>query len=141
MPMPRSIASRGEVNTTGWPSTSNSPSSGEVSPYSTFISVDLPAPFSPSKASTSPGSSCRSMPLLATSEPKRLTMPRPSRTGRLGADIRHPVRGWRRRAPDRAGHDHDGEHIRQQSNDLERNLEADIRELQGRRDCLGHAKE
>ena len=32
------------------------PSSGVVAPEATFINVDLPAPFSPSRACTSPGS-------------------------------------------------------------------------------------
>src|ERR1022692_3031504 len=55
-----------------------SPSSGWTRPYSTFISVVLPAPFSPSSALISPGSTTRSMWSLATSPPKRLVMPRSS---------------------------------------------------------------
>src|SRR2546421_2568280 len=43
-----------------------------------FIRVDLPAPFSPSRAWISPGSTTRSMWLLATRSPKRLVMPRSS---------------------------------------------------------------
>ncbi len=39
------------------------------------ISVDLPAPFSPSSASTSPRASVSEMPSLATRLPKRLVMP------------------------------------------------------------------
>ena len=34
----------------------SSPPSGAVAPEATFINVDLPAPFSPSRACTSPGS-------------------------------------------------------------------------------------
>ena len=55
MPMPAAIASPGPLNDTGWSSMRISPSSGWYSPYSTFISVDLPAPFSPSNAWISPG--------------------------------------------------------------------------------------
>ena len=40
-----------------------------------FNSVVLPAPFSPSRACTSPGATDRSIWSLATSEPKRLVMP------------------------------------------------------------------
>ena len=43
------------------PSIEISPSSGCSSPYSTFISVDLPAPFSPSRQWISPGRMSRSM--------------------------------------------------------------------------------
>src|SRR5665213_1272333 len=43
-----------------------------------FISVDLPAPFSPSRQWISPGSTSRSMWSLATSAPKRLVIPRNS---------------------------------------------------------------
>src|SRR5690349_7554642 len=42
------------------------------------MSVDLPAPFSPSSACTSPWRSSRSTRSFATSEPKRLVMPRSS---------------------------------------------------------------
>src|SRR5215210_843959 len=42
------------------------------------MSVDLPAPFSPRRAWTSPRRSCRSTPSLAVTSPKRFTMPRSS---------------------------------------------------------------
>src|SRR5215207_1773710 len=45
------------------------------------MSVDLPAPFSPSSAWISPRFSSNSIALLATSEPKRLVIPRSSRAG------------------------------------------------------------
>jgi len=38
---------------------SSAPDSARCTPESTFIKVDLPAPFSPTKASTSPGNSVR----------------------------------------------------------------------------------
>ncbi|MCY1248583.1 hypothetical protein D9M72_620280 [compost metagenome] len=49
MPMPAAIASPGPRKVTALPSTRISPSLGSYRPYRTFISVDLPAPFSPSK--------------------------------------------------------------------------------------------
>ncbi len=48
----------------------------------TFISVDLPAPFSPRTAWTSPRRASRSTPASAATAPKRLAMPRRARTGR-----------------------------------------------------------
>src|SRR5215210_959652 len=43
--------------------------------------VDLPAPFSPSSAWISPRFSSKSIEWFATSEPKRLVIPRSSRAG------------------------------------------------------------
>src|SRR3954463_16006252 len=40
-----------------------------------LISVDLPAPFSPTRAWTSPGSSAKSTPARAVAPPKVLVMP------------------------------------------------------------------
>ena len=55
MLMPRSIASDGLRIVTGSPSIRISPSSGSARPYRMFIRVDLPAPFSPSRAWISSG--------------------------------------------------------------------------------------
>src|SRR2546421_10750327 len=46
-----------------------------------FISVDLPAPFSPSSAWTSPGKRSKSIPSLATTPGKRFVIDRSSRIG------------------------------------------------------------
>src|SRR5689334_11026299 len=46
-----------------------------------FIRVDLPAPFSPSRAWISPLATTRSIPSLATTPGKRLTMPRIATAG------------------------------------------------------------
>ena len=54
MPMPCAMASAGEEKLTSSPSTSMVPSSGFCTPYRIFISVDLPAPFSPTRACTVP---------------------------------------------------------------------------------------
>src|SRR6266851_10068039 len=103
------------------------------------MSVVLPAPFSPRSASTSPGYSCKSTWSLATSPPKRLTMPRASRTGVSAADIGDSVGGWRRCTADRPGDNHDRQDIRQQADDLERDIDA--LQLHGRRDCFGDAEQ
>src|SRR5215469_3324747 len=78
MPILARIASLGELMATGWSSSRISPSSGCMSPYSTFISVVLPAPFSPSRARISPGWTTRSIWSLATRLPKRFVIPRNS---------------------------------------------------------------
>src|SRR2546423_14429488 len=57
-----------------------------------FIRVDLPAPFSPSRAWISPGSTTRSMWALATRSPKRLVMPRSSSLSATSWWGRHPGR-------------------------------------------------
>ena len=49
IPIPAAMASPGVLNVTGSSSSTISPSDGSRSPYSMFISVDLPAPFSPSR--------------------------------------------------------------------------------------------
>ena len=54
MPIPCSAASWGERRLTRWPSRLISPESGRYRPASTEQSVDLPAPFSPSRPWTSP---------------------------------------------------------------------------------------
>src|SRR5436305_2184293 len=61
-----------------------------------FISVDLPAPFSPRSAWISPGSTTRSMWSLATRSPKRLVMPRSSSlraSSQRVAECRRPPTG------------------------------------------------
>src|SRR5690242_14910260 len=55
------------------------------------MSVDLPAPFSPSSACTSPRRSVRSMWSLAVRPPKRLTMPRSSSASSAASDASRVV--------------------------------------------------
>ncbi len=76
MPMPSLIASAGELIVAGTPSTSMVPSSGFWTPYRIFISVDLPAPFSPTMACTVPARTSMSMSWLAITPGKRFPMPR-----------------------------------------------------------------
>ena len=81
MPIPSSIAAAGEPMSTGRPSTRISPSSGRYRPYRTDISVDLPAPFSPSRAWTSPATTSKSTRSFATTEPNFFVIPLSSRAG------------------------------------------------------------
>ena len=60
--MPRSSASRGEEKLTSSPLTSYVPCVGWCSPAMILISVDFPAPLSPSTQVTSPASTSSEMP-------------------------------------------------------------------------------
>src|SRR3954451_5190752 len=59
------------------------PSSGLFTPAIVFTSVDLPAPLSPTRATTSPGCTARSTSVSAWTAPNRLETPRSSSTGAL----------------------------------------------------------
>ena len=76
MLIPCEMASEGEAMVTGFPPSRISPSSGVTRPYRMFISVVLPAPFSPRSAWISPRRTSRSMWSLATTPGKRLVTPR-----------------------------------------------------------------
>src|SRR5450755_1259318 len=76
MAMPASLLSAGERISICLPSISMIPESGRWTPASTLISVDLPAPFSPTSPSTSPALSSRSTLEMARLLPKDLLMPR-----------------------------------------------------------------
>ncbi len=78
IPMPAAMASAGVLNETCCPSTRMVPSSGFCTPYRIFISVDLPAPFSPTSAWIVPDSIVMSTSWLATTPGKRLPMSRSS---------------------------------------------------------------
>src|SRR5919107_1803099 len=54
---PSSFATRGELLVTLFPSICSSPPSGSTAPVMILMSVDLPAPFSPMSACTSPARS------------------------------------------------------------------------------------
>ncbi len=87
IPTPAAMASRGESNRWGGPTgvpsasvsipspfTYTSPAVGSYNPYNTFISVVLPAPFSPSNAWTDPRSTRRSTSSLASTPGKRFVI-------------------------------------------------------------------
>ena len=65
------------------------PSSGWCAPASTLISVDLPAPFWPSRQCTSPARTSRSTPSSARTPGNCLTMPRISSSGDDGCGSGH----------------------------------------------------
>ena len=73
--MPSSSASFGEPIARSTPSTSMRPASGASAPEATRASVDLPEPFSPVSACTTPAWSVRSTPSRATTPGKRLVIP------------------------------------------------------------------
>src|SRR5690242_13860456 len=63
------------------PSTSSSPLVGWIAPDRILISVDLPAPLSPTSPTISPGAIRRSTPCSAVKAPYCLVVPRASITG------------------------------------------------------------
>jgi hypothetical protein len=69
MAMPCSRAARGLPASSWRPWYTTSPSSGRTMPNSTFISVLLPEPFSPSRPTISPGITVRSIRRLACTLP------------------------------------------------------------------------
>ena len=71
--MPAFIAACGLANDTASPSHSTCPSSGRCTPESTLISVDLPAPFWPSRQCTSPARTSNWTPSRARTPGKVLT--------------------------------------------------------------------
>src|ERR1700677_3099455 len=80
--IPLSRASCGEEKETRRWSSSIAPSSSWKTPEMAFISVDLPAPLSPAKATTSPGCTSSETPASACTPPKCLVA---LRTVRMGA--------------------------------------------------------
>src|SRR4051812_28978048 len=68
--MPSSVASVGVVTRTGLPSNKYSPESAVWTPAITFTRVDLPAPLSPTSATTSPACTSTDAPRSACSDPK-----------------------------------------------------------------------
>ncbi len=76
MAMPPSMRSSTEARDRSRPASMTVPASGRWTPMSTFMSVDLPAPFSPSRAWTSPARTSKSMPRRTWKGPKALVMPR-----------------------------------------------------------------
>src|SRR3954453_22571040 len=79
--MPSFCASFGPSIVTGWPSHSIVPSFAGPTPEITFTSVDLPAPLSPTSATTSPGETSISASVRAWTAPKRFEIPLSDRTG------------------------------------------------------------
>src|SRR6266496_4128683 len=78
---PRSCAACGLGMLTEWPSNWISPSSAGATPAMTLTRVDLPAPLSPTRATTSPSRTSKFTSLSARTAPKRLLIPWSERTG------------------------------------------------------------
>ena len=74
--MPWSRASRGVRKPTSAPSRKNCPEVGWCTPAMILMSVDLPAPLSPTRQVTSPARAVREAPSSATTLPKRLVRSR-----------------------------------------------------------------
>src|SRR5690606_34679901 len=79
--MPASSASRGVEKETGCPSTRKVPLVGLCTPDSVLMRVDLPAPLSPRRQSTSPRRTFMETPASATTGPKCFTRSRTSISG------------------------------------------------------------
>ena len=83
--IPASMAARALVKLVGSPKRRTVPWSGRWMPVRILISVDLPAPFSPSSAWISPGRRTKSTSSRALTPGKLLDAPVTSSTGPLGA--------------------------------------------------------
>src|SRR5262245_12006695 len=79
--MPNWVASCGFLMLTGRPCHVITPSSAGFTPAITLIIVDLPAPLSPTRATTSPAYTSSEASLRASTAPKRFVMPCSDRTG------------------------------------------------------------
>src|SRR5919112_6043629 len=89
--MPSRAASFGPWMCTARPSNRTSPSSAGWIPAMHLMSVDLPAPLSPTSATTSPAATRKSTWYSAWTAPNRFETPRSSRTGWLSVMRSDPV--------------------------------------------------
>src|SRR3954451_2814537 len=88
--MPSERAWSTERSSTSSPLITSRPASGFWKPEMILISVDLPAPLSPSRPSTSPLPRCRSMLRSAVTGPKRFDTPSTRRTSSDTAALPDP---------------------------------------------------
>src|SRR5581483_5965502 len=84
MAIPAACASRADRKRVSAPSSRKRPENSGCTPAMIFISVLLPAPFSPTRPWISPGRSAKSTPRSASTPPKVLPIPLSSRRGRSG---------------------------------------------------------
>src|SRR5262245_21701351 len=87
--MPAAMASWGLAKWHSSPSRRRTPRSGRWTPLRMRISVDLPAPFSPTTAWISPNATSKSTPSSATVAPNRLVTPSALTAGRVIASTRN----------------------------------------------------
>src|SRR5476651_2194887 len=93
MPSARDVA--GSIRATPRPETVNVPASGVSAPVMIRISVDLPAPFSPTSACTSPERRSKETPVSAWTPANDFVMPSASSSsGRTASGVRGPAE-WR----------------------------------------------
>src|SRR5882672_4043240 len=81
MAMPAPRASRAERKRVSFPSSKKRPENSGSTPAMIFISVLLPAPFSPTRPWISPADSAKSTPRKASTPPKAFVIPCSSRMG------------------------------------------------------------
>src|SRR3954469_9094489 len=89
--MPSERAWSTDLSSVSSPLMISRPSSGFWNPLMILISVDLPAPLSPSRPSTSPLPTCRLISRSAVTGPKRLATPSTRRTSSDTAALPHPA--------------------------------------------------
>src|SRR5882724_8573033 len=87
MAMPAACASRADRKRVSRPSSNKRPENSVCTPAMIFISVLLPAPFSPTRPWISPAESVKSTPRNAATPPKAFEMPTSSRRGARPCDI------------------------------------------------------
>src|SRR5689334_17134188 len=92
--MPSFMAAWGLASDTGSPRQVIAPASGWCAPARTLISVDLPAPFWPSRQCTSPALTSRSTPSSARTPGNCLTIPRITRRDAESDDDRGTEASW-----------------------------------------------
>src|SRR5215203_553718 len=103
MPTPAAIASAVDQPVTSRPFTSMVPAFGAYIPARMRISVDLPAPFSPTSAWISPRATSSSAPRFAGTGPNDLSMSRRRMAGvAAGSGAESAMRGLKRGARHRA---------------------------------------
>src|SRR5438874_2672712 len=90
--MPRPTASAGPCSTVSTPCQRIVPESAAKMPETTLISVDLPAPLSPTRATTSDGRTSKRTSVSACTAPNRLLMPRSSNSGPGRSTVIRPSR-------------------------------------------------
>src|SRR3989338_1321583 len=96
--IPQASLARGDPVGSGAPAKRMSPASGITAPLRILSRVDLPAPFSPTSACTSPGRTSRSTAASACTPPYRLLTPRRIRSGSISD------RAWRCRCKNSRGY-------------------------------------
>src|SRR3989441_8070505 len=96
--MPSDRDSAGSIRVTAWPAIASVPASGVSAPVMTLISVDLPAPFSPTSAWTSPAASVKVTRVSARTPANDFVMESASRRRDNGADDSRVRTGFGARA-------------------------------------------